>query len=183
MAEGLVVPGMLAGQGLTAAPPAPPGLACICALATVSRWWIGVRIKSFLTTDLAPFHLVMKNGYFREEGLDVKPVNADSSDLSNQKLLAGEVDIAYASYPPFFTARGIRAHVEPLAEWLRGDRPTALYPMLAVQPHRLGEAIAVGIVDLRPHWRIAEVIRRRLGRCRHLWLLRCARSCQKGASG
>ncbi|HEX2131290.1 MAG TPA: ABC transporter substrate-binding protein [Actinophytocola sp.] len=53
-------------------------------------------------TDLAPFHLAMQEGFFEDEGLNVKPVDAPSGSDSLNYLVAGEVDIAYASYVPFF---------------------------------------------------------------------------------
>jgi NitT/TauT family transport system substrate-binding protein len=63
-----------------------------------------LNVSIMKTTDLAPFHLAMKEGYFEEEGLTIKPVDAKSGGESTQKLVAGEVDIAYSSYTPFFLA-------------------------------------------------------------------------------
>jgi NitT/TauT family transport system substrate-binding protein len=64
-----------------------------------------IKIAIMPTIDLAPFHLANKNGYFTQEGLNVEVVNAASGQASLQKLLAGEVDIAYSSYTPFFIAK------------------------------------------------------------------------------
>lgn len=63
-----------------------------------------ITVSIMPTTDLAPFHLAMKNGYFADEGLEVKAVNAPSGQASLSKLIGGEVDIAYSSYTPFFVA-------------------------------------------------------------------------------
>jgi NitT/TauT family transport system substrate-binding protein len=60
-----------------------------------------VKVSIMKTTDLAPFHLAMKEGYFKDEGLDVKFVDSKSSDESANKMISGDVDIAYSSYTPF----------------------------------------------------------------------------------
>jgi NitT/TauT family transport system substrate-binding protein len=57
------------------------------------------------TIDTAPFQLAIKSGYFKQEGLNVEVVNAASGQASLQKLISGEVDIAYSSYTPFFIAK------------------------------------------------------------------------------
>jgi len=64
-----------------------------------------IKVSVMPTIDLAPFHLATKNGYFKQEGLDVEVVNAASGQASLQKLLGGEVEIAYSSYTPFFIAK------------------------------------------------------------------------------
>jgi NitT/TauT family transport system substrate-binding protein len=64
-----------------------------------------LRVSIMPTIDTAPFHLAEKNGYFKQEGLDVETVNAPSGQASLSKLLGGEVDIAYGSYTPFFVAK------------------------------------------------------------------------------
>ncbi|WP_091669288.1 ABC transporter substrate-binding protein [Amycolatopsis marina] len=68
-----------------------------------------ITVSIMPTTDLAPFHLAMKNGYFTDEGLNVETVNAPSGQASLSKLIGGEVDIAYSSYTPFFVAHGQKA--------------------------------------------------------------------------
>jgi NitT/TauT family transport system substrate-binding protein len=57
------------------------------------------------TTDLAPFHLAARNGYFEAEGVRVETVTSQSGQASLAKLIGGELDIAYASYTPFFVAQ------------------------------------------------------------------------------
>jgi NitT/TauT family transport system substrate-binding protein len=68
-----------------------------------------VKISIMPTIDLAPFHLATKNGYFKQEGLDIEVINAASGQASLQKLIGGEVDIAYSSYTPFFIAKSKNA--------------------------------------------------------------------------
>lgn len=63
-----------------------------------------LNISIMTTTDLAPFHLAVQEGFFEEEGLNIKTVPAKSGGESVTKLAAGEVDIAYSSYTPFFLA-------------------------------------------------------------------------------
>lgn len=68
-----------------------------------------LKISVMTTTDLAPFHLAVKNGYFREAGFTFDPAKdvsvAKSGGDSVAKLTAKEVDIAYSSYTPFFVAK------------------------------------------------------------------------------
>ncbi|RZS41069.1 NitT/TauT family transport system substrate-binding protein [Herbihabitans rhizosphaerae] len=65
-----------------------------------------IKISVMPTTDVAPFHLAMKRGYFKAEGIDdVKISNAPSGGASVTKLTSGEVDIAYSSYTPFYVAK------------------------------------------------------------------------------
>ncbi|MET0234559.1 MAG: ABC transporter substrate-binding protein [Kibdelosporangium sp.] len=68
-----------------------------------------IKIAIMPTIDLAPFHLAVKNGYFKAEGLNVEFSNAPSGTASVAKLVAGEVDIAYSSYTPFFVAKSKNA--------------------------------------------------------------------------
>jgi NitT/TauT family transport system substrate-binding protein len=68
-----------------------------------------VKISIMPTIDLAPFHLAVKNGFFKAEGLTVEFSNAPSGAASVAKLVANEVDIAYSSYTPFFVAKSKNA--------------------------------------------------------------------------
>lgn len=63
-----------------------------------------LNVSIMPTTDLAPFHLAIQEGFFEEEGLRVEFVQAPSGGESVGKLVAGEVDISYSSYTPFFLA-------------------------------------------------------------------------------
>jgi NitT/TauT family transport system substrate-binding protein len=64
-----------------------------------------IKISVMPTIDLAPFHLALKNNYFKQEGLDVEWSNAQSGGASVARLTSGEVDIAYSSWTPFFVAK------------------------------------------------------------------------------
>jgi NitT/TauT family transport system substrate-binding protein len=68
-----------------------------------------LKLSVMTTTDLAPFHLAVKNGYFRDAGFTFDPAKdvsvAKSGGDSVAKLAAKEVDIAYSSYTPFFVAK------------------------------------------------------------------------------
>jgi NitT/TauT family transport system substrate-binding protein len=68
-----------------------------------------IKVSIMKTTDLAPFHLAVKEGFFKDEGLEVEFVDAPSGGESVSKLVSGEVDIAYASYTPFFLAESQNA--------------------------------------------------------------------------
>jgi len=68
-----------------------------------------LKISVMTTTDVAPLHLAVKNGYFRDAGFTFDPAKdvtvAKSGGDSVAKLTAKEVDIAYSSYTPFFVAK------------------------------------------------------------------------------
>jgi NitT/TauT family transport system substrate-binding protein len=68
-----------------------------------------LKISVMTTTDLAPFWLAVKNGYFKDAGFTFDPtkdvVTAKSGGESVSKLTSKEVDIAYSSYTPFFVAK------------------------------------------------------------------------------
>lgn len=68
-----------------------------------------IKVSIMKTTDLAPFHLAVKEGYFKDEGLDVETVDAESGGDSVNKLVSGDVDIAYSSDTPFFLAESKHA--------------------------------------------------------------------------
>jgi NitT/TauT family transport system substrate-binding protein len=63
-----------------------------------------ITVSIMPTTDLAPFHLAMKEGFFEEEGLTIKTTDAPSGGKSVEKLVSGDSDISYSSYTPFFSA-------------------------------------------------------------------------------
>lgn len=64
-----------------------------------------IKVAIITTIDLAPFHLANKNGYFKQEGLEVEFSTNPSSPAALQKVISGEADIAFASYVPIFTAQ------------------------------------------------------------------------------
>ncbi|MGH3880543.1 MAG: ABC transporter substrate-binding protein [Actinophytocola sp.] len=68
-----------------------------------------IKVSIMKTTDLAPFHLAMKEGFFKDEGLNIEFVDAPSGGESVGKLVSGEVDISYSSYTPFFLAESRKA--------------------------------------------------------------------------
>ncbi len=55
-----------------------------------------VKVSVLPLLDTAPLHLAIERGYFSEEGLNVQTVNASSGQDGITKLVAGDVDIAYA---------------------------------------------------------------------------------------
>ncbi len=63
-----------------------------------------IKVAMMSTIDTASFRLAQDGGYFKAEGLDIEVAEAASGQVSLTKLIGGEVDIAYASYTPFFIA-------------------------------------------------------------------------------
>ena len=68
-----------------------------------------LKVSILPTTDLAPFWLAQDSGYFKDEGLSVDSVVAASGQASLTKAISGEADIAFSTYPPFFTAKSTGA--------------------------------------------------------------------------
>ncbi|WP_103349462.1 ABC transporter substrate-binding protein [Amycolatopsis sp. CA-128772] len=68
-----------------------------------------LKISILPTTDLGPFWLAQDSGYFQAEGLTVESVVAASGQASLAKAISGEADIAFSTYPPFFTAHSTGA--------------------------------------------------------------------------
>jgi NitT/TauT family transport system substrate-binding protein len=68
-----------------------------------------VKVAVLPTMDTVPLHLAIDSGYFREEGLNVTPVNAASGSDCVAKLVSGEVQFAFSSYTPFFVAKARNA--------------------------------------------------------------------------
>ena len=64
-----------------------------------------LKVSILPTTDLAPFWLAQDDGYFQAEGLTVESVVAASGQASLTKAISGDADIAFSTYPPFFTAK------------------------------------------------------------------------------
>jgi NitT/TauT family transport system substrate-binding protein len=64
-----------------------------------------VKVAILPTMDTVPLYLAMDSGYFAKEGLEVTPVAAASGADCVAKLVAGDVDFAFSSYTPFFSAR------------------------------------------------------------------------------
>jgi len=78
-----------------------------------------LKIAIMPTTDLGPFNLAVKNGYFADAGFTFDPDEdvtiVDSGQDSVDLLEEGKVDIAYATYTPLFLARSAGAHIELVA--------------------------------------------------------------------
>ncbi|WP_189054958.1 ABC transporter substrate-binding protein [Longimycelium tulufanense] len=67
--------------------------------------------------DLAPLHLAKKEGYFDAEGLDVELQVTPSGPEALNKMIGGDLDIAFSSYPAFIAAQAKKvAEVRIVAE-------------------------------------------------------------------
>ncbi|PRX50270.1 NitT/TauT family transport system substrate-binding protein [Prauserella shujinwangii] len=64
-----------------------------------------ITVATLPAIDVAPLHLAVKNGYFKEEGLEVKIDQAASGQAALSKLIGGDAEIAFSSYVPFFVAQ------------------------------------------------------------------------------
>jgi NitT/TauT family transport system substrate-binding protein len=64
-----------------------------------------IKVAVLPTMDTVPLHLAIESGYFKDAGLDVTPVVANSGADCVAKLVSGEVDFAFSSWTPFFVAK------------------------------------------------------------------------------
>jgi NitT/TauT family transport system substrate-binding protein len=68
-----------------------------------------IKVAVLPTMDTVPLHLAIESGYFRQEGLDVKPITAASGSDCVTKMVSGEVQFAFSSWTPFFVAKAKNA--------------------------------------------------------------------------
>lgn len=64
-----------------------------------------ITVATLPAIDVAPLHMAVKSGYFKEQGLTVKIDQAASGQAALSKLIGGDADIAFSSYVPFFAAQ------------------------------------------------------------------------------
>ncbi|MGW1677628.1 ABC transporter substrate-binding protein [Saccharopolyspora sp. NPDC002376] len=64
-----------------------------------------LRVGALPINDLAPLHLAVRNGYFKEVGLNVEIINANDGSAALTSTIGGDYDITYSSYVPFFKAQ------------------------------------------------------------------------------
>lgn len=55
--------------------------------------------------DVVPFYYAQDQGYFKNEGLDITVQTADNGGQAVEKVISGEVQIAFSSYTPIFAAQ------------------------------------------------------------------------------
>jgi NitT/TauT family transport system substrate-binding protein len=70
-----------------------------------------IKVAVLPTVETAPLQLAIKNGYFRDEGLDVHVDIAGSGQKTVEGMVNGEYDIVYSTYPPL-----IQAHAKSIAD-------------------------------------------------------------------
>lgn len=63
-----------------------------------------LRVSVMALADTAPLHWAIQQNYFRDAGLDVVPTTAKDGGTSVANLIAGQADIAFSSWQPFFVA-------------------------------------------------------------------------------
>ncbi|WP_159447689.1 ABC transporter substrate-binding protein [Streptoalloteichus hindustanus] len=63
-----------------------------------------VVVGALPVADVAPLHLARERGYFSAAGLEVEIRPVPSGPEAVTLLLGGGIDIAFSTYPPFYTA-------------------------------------------------------------------------------
>jgi len=91
-----------------------------------------IKIAMLPTMDAVPLYLAMDSGYFAEEGLEVTPVTAASGQDCVNKLVSGDVDLAFSSYTPFFLAKSKAADIKLVADATSGAPG---YAMVVTMPN------------------------------------------------
>jgi NitT/TauT family transport system substrate-binding protein len=78
-----------------------------------------IEVAIMTTTDLGPFLYALDEEYFTKAGFRFDPVRdvrvVDSGTAAVELLKSGEVDIAYATYVPFFIAQRERGNIKLVA--------------------------------------------------------------------
>ncbi|GAA2819730.1 ABC transporter substrate-binding protein [Saccharopolyspora taberi] len=64
-----------------------------------------LRVGGLPTSELAPLHLAVQNGFFQREGLNVEIVNAADGTQALNSVIGGDYDITFSSYVPIFAAQ------------------------------------------------------------------------------
>ncbi|MFB9906003.1 ABC transporter substrate-binding protein [Allokutzneria oryzae] len=64
-----------------------------------------IKVGAMPIIDYAPMHLAIRNGYFRDEGLDVETVNIAGGETSVTGLVSGELDVTFGNWMSFFAAQ------------------------------------------------------------------------------
>jgi NitT/TauT family transport system substrate-binding protein len=64
-----------------------------------------LRVGALPTSELAPLHLAVRNGYFQREGLTVEIINAADGATALNNTIGGDYDITFSSYVPIFAAQ------------------------------------------------------------------------------
>nr|BFF01427.1 ABC transporter substrate-binding protein [Streptoalloteichus tenebrarius] len=86
-----------------------------------------VVLGALPVADVAPLHIAKDKGYFAAEGLevDIRPVPSGPEAVT--QLVGGALDIAFSTYPPFYTAtaRGT-GNLRIVAEALSAKEGTAV---------------------------------------------------------
>ncbi|TCO47372.1 ABC transporter substrate-binding protein [Actinocrispum wychmicini] len=68
-----------------------------------------ITVAVLTTVETAPLQLAVRNGYFRDQGLDVKVAVAASGQATVTGMINGEYDVGYSSYPPIIAAQAKKA--------------------------------------------------------------------------
>ncbi|GAA2337542.1 ABC transporter substrate-binding protein [Saccharopolyspora halophila] len=64
-----------------------------------------IKVGALPISDLAPLHLAVREGMFKQEGLNVEIVTASDGSAALSSTIGGDYDITYSSYVPFFAAQ------------------------------------------------------------------------------
>ncbi|MCE7010415.1 NrtA/SsuA/CpmA family ABC transporter substrate-binding protein [Kibdelosporangium philippinense] len=67
-----------------------------------------INVAILPTVEIAPLQLAIRNGFFREEGLDVNVTIAGSGQQTVEGMVNGQYDIVYSTYPPLILAHSKR---------------------------------------------------------------------------
>jgi NitT/TauT family transport system substrate-binding protein len=66
---------------------------------------VKVKVGLIPSTDMAPLYVALKQGYFKEEGLDVELVTVGVGGDLVTNLVSGDVDFSFANYPLLINAQ------------------------------------------------------------------------------
>lgn len=64
-----------------------------------------INVAVLPTVETAPLQYAIKNGYFREEGLEINVTIAGSGQQTVEGMVNGQYDVVYSTYPPLILAQ------------------------------------------------------------------------------
>jgi NitT/TauT family transport system substrate-binding protein len=77
---------------------------------------IPIKVGAIPIVDVAPLHLGVSKGFFREQGLDVEVINATGGSAVVPGVVSGQFDFAFANVVSMIVARSQGIELKALAE-------------------------------------------------------------------
>jgi NitT/TauT family transport system substrate-binding protein len=80
---------------------------------------VAIVVGTLPIVDVAPIHLALEEGYFADEGLDVRVEVVQGGAAAVPALIGGDLDIAYGAWPSFLIANARGFDLRAVADGTR----------------------------------------------------------------